>query len=490
MKQLSLLILSFFYFQIYAQSPNYDWGEDFGRLHHFSKTNDGGFILTNFTSTYGMEVFSYVKKIDGHGQEVWHKDLIYDQSINFHAASNSYQTADGKYLSVGASLNNVHESSGNHGLRDFWVVRYDDMGNVLWNKSYGGSLNELANGMVETDEGEFIIFGSSESSDFDVSHNYGGMDIWVIKINSNGDLIWEKSFGGSNDEIGIGFADGNRNLEIIKTQDGNFMIAGFTKSDDGIFTENKGGNDFMLIKFDTHGNLIWQKTYGGSGEDYLAGIIELDDGNFIVVGSTNSSDGSLTENFGGFDTWVARISENGDLIWSKSIGESLDDWLLSIRKFDSQGFIIGGFSKYQVSDNFVTNKGKLVHLDINGNLLHTKFFDQHYNIWFRSIEILENQSIILNGQMDTYTLMKLAPNFMENQMVDVKSIQIYPNPSKNILFFSEELKDIEIYNSLGQKIRNFEKGTHINLSSLPKGTYRLKAKSSSQKSIQHTFIKH
>ena len=141
------------------------------------------------------------------------------------------------------------------------------------------------------------MIGSSESDDFDITNPRGSYDIWAVKVNLNGDLIWQKNFGGSSIEIGYG---------IDKTLDGNYILAGDTRSSDADIQNFRGNTDYWLIKFDDSGQMIWEQTYGGTDFESAREIIELQNGDLLISGSSKSNDNQVSQNFGQNDIWLVQ----------------------------------------------------------------------------------------------------------------------------------------------------------------------------------------
>jgi len=167
-----------------------------------------------------------------------------------------------------------------HGVGEFWCHKLDSEGNLQWRRYFGGTSNDRSYDAIETQDGDFVVVGSSESQDVDISNPKGGYDIWVVKIDSNGNLLWERSLGGSEYDIGNA---------IIETYNGDFLIAGQTFSQDKDVTNPLGGSDGILIWLSSVGELIRSKNMGGSGFDTLNDIIQRPDGTLLAVGHSSSS---------------------------------------------------------------------------------------------------------------------------------------------------------------------------------------------------------
>ena len=302
-------------------------------------TSDGGYIVAGFsksndgdvTGNHGEKDF-WILKLSSEGALEWQKSL----GGSLDDAPNSIkQTLDGGYIVAGDSNSNDGDVTGNHGNTDVWVVKLNSSGALEWQKSLGGSGWDEASSIQQTIDGGYIVGGSSTSSDGDVTENKGSTDYWIVKLSSGGILEWQKSYGGSNSE-GIN--------SIQQTSDGGYIAAGLTNSNDGDVTGHRLQGDYWIVKVDASGNLEWERTYGSRGSDVATSIIQTTDGGFIVAGHTNYIGGDVTEHFGSSDYWIVKLTSTGLLEWQKSYGGGLSDMASSIRQTTDGGYIIGGTS--------------------------------------------------------------------------------------------------------------------------------------------------
>jgi len=277
-------------------------------------------------------------------------------------------TTDDCYVVVGQSLSDDGDLNKNNGLHDLWIAKLNQNGTLLWSKDYGGSDIDKGVSVVETDDGGYVVVGSTNSSDLDVDFNYGGYDVWVIRLDSNGDMIWEQTYGGSDDE---------NSHEICKTRDGGYVIAGQTGSGDGNVIGYHGNYDFWVIKVDDTGNLIWQNALGGTNFDRAGSVQLTNDNGFILAGMTYSNDGDVTTNNGEADVWLLKLDDAGNKLWERNFGGTQSDIAYSVRQTTDNGFIIAGetFSNDEdVSGNHGSTDGWVVRTDSNGDLKWQRCF--------------------------------------------------------------------------------------------------------------------
>ncbi|WP_439130169.1 hypothetical protein [Polaribacter sp.] len=347
-----------------------EWSKTFGgtdddRGRDLVQTNDNGFLITGFSRSSDGDVSTnngnydfWTVKLNESGAILWEK------SFGFLGSDQAYtlkKTSDNGFL-IGGSLD-VSASGGQgnaksqHAGGDFWLIKIDANGNKIWSRYYGGLFTDSLYDLVETDNGNFILVGSSDSSDTDISNNIGSYDFWVVKIDKNGAKIWEKNFGGSQPDEAFA---------IEKTNNNEFLIAGNTRSTDVNVTENAGSSDIWLIKINADGELLWEKTYGGSNFEIAKNIKKSKQGGFYIVGSSRSADFDVTKNEGNKDVWIIKIDENGTLLSENSIGGSELDEANDVIETENNGIILVGES-WSNDKEIPENKGFSDVLIINLN---------------------------------------------------------------------------------------------------------------------------
>lgn len=287
-------------------------------------TKDGGFIVTaisdsqdgDFPSQFGAQD-TWLLKYDSKANLEWKKCY----------GTKGYDTAfdvieDNGFVFTGYTTIN--------GSEDFWVVKTDYQGDILWSKTFGGSDWDTAFSIAKAKDG-YAIVGMTKSIDGDVQFNHGSADMWFIMISQTGELLWQKSIGAS---------DWDQATNVISTKDGGFAICGVSWSKE--ITGERRAGDFVLVKFDMDGNEEFLKTYGGSSDDVAQKIVETDEG-YILVGTTWSDDGDITQKHRGSDYWLVRTDKKGNLVWQKCVGDDMDEIAYALQVLDD-GYLIAGVS--------------------------------------------------------------------------------------------------------------------------------------------------
>ncbi len=274
-------------------------------------------------------------------------------------------TNDGGYIVTGLSYSSDGDISNHHGASDHWVIKLDANGNLIWNNSFGGAGDDKGYDILQTSDGGYAITGYTASSDGDVTTNHGLTDYWVVKMDDTGQLQWQKSYGGSSAE---------NSYAIIQTIDGGFAVTGLSNTTDGSgdVTDNNGSFDYWFTKLDETGTLQWQKSLGGSATEQAFGIVQNDDSSFVICGySSSPNDGMVTGNHGSNDYWIVKLDKTGELFWQRSYGGTGSDRGFGISKTSDGGYIVNGVSPStdgDVTGNHGGNDYWVLKLDSEGLL--------------------------------------------------------------------------------------------------------------------------
>ncbi len=322
-------------------------------------------------------------------------------------ALDGIEKSTGGYLAVGYSSVANNDVSSNNGGNDFWIVSLDFDGALEWEVSYGGISTEQANSVVEALDGSgFVVAGFSRSSNGDVSSNYGSDDYWVIKIDNEGNLLWEKNYGGSSRD---------RAEEIFATKDGGYILNGRTQSTNFDVSGFNGGNDFWILKIDGNGNIQWQHPIGGTNNELGYGVIQTKDGGYAAVGYSSSTNGDVTTNKGGVDYWVVKLSSSGTIEWEKSLGGSSNDVAYAISETSNGELVVGGYTLSFNNGDVSGHNGGFdywaVKLDANGNLIwQHPLGGSSFDIGLDLI-VDDNDRILMNGYSLSNNGDKINPTY-------------------------------------------------------------------------------
>ena len=312
-----LLILSISYA---SEETVITWEKTFGgnkwdKANSIQQVADGGYIVAGGTSSFGVGSTNvYVFKLDENGNLIWQK--TYGGSGSDLAYS-IQQTTDGGYIVAGIT------ASLGAGSYDVYVLKLDKDGNLIWEKAYGGSAPEEAYAVQETKDGGYIVAGRTASFGDTGNSAYPLNNVYVLKLDENGELEWQKTFGGSSDDYAY---------SIQQVSDGGYIVAGYTAS------FGTGYDDVYVLKLNTNGDLLWQKTFGESGYDRASSIQQTIEGGYIVAGYTDSFGAGYT------DVYILKLDANGNLVWQKIYGGSDYDYVYSIQQTNDGGYIAAGLT--------------------------------------------------------------------------------------------------------------------------------------------------
>lgn len=262
-------------------------------------------------------------------------------------ASTIIQTSDGGYLTVGYSYSSDGNVTLNHGVQDYWVVKLNATGTIEWQKSLGGSDEDTPSSVVQTTDGGYAVAGFTASTDGDVTGNHGEYDYWVVRLNSTGTILWQKTYGGTNNDMAY---------SIAPTSDSGFIVAGLTTSYDGDINDNNGGGDVWIVKINSSGVLQWQKTLGGTASDQAKSISQTADGGYVMAGKTYSNDLDVSGNHGDYDFWVVKLDSAGTIQWQKALGGTNEDEAISIIKTTDGGYAVAGIIYSNANNGNITGQ--------------------------------------------------------------------------------------------------------------------------------------
>lgn len=412
---------------------------------------DGGYVAAGNSLSYNGDVTGnhgggdiWLVKVDDAGALSWQNTL---GGSGQDECWDVMQNSDGDILIAGRTLSSNADVSNNHGLGDMWVVKLDPLGTIIWENALGGPLHEGARSIQQTNDGGYIVGGWSASTigpGSDVTFNHGLNDVWVVKLDALGELEWERSLGGSQYDDAF---------DVKQTADGGYIVAGLTKSNDGDASGHHGDYDFWVVKLDATGTLVWQNTLGGTGAEIAESIIQASDGGYMVVGTTTSNDGDVSGNHGQEDYWVVQLDALGELVWQKTLGGSGRELYCTTVQETSPGvFVVSGASNSNDGD-VISGSGTtdvwLVQISGSGSIVWETSFGGSSGDVCNDAQMTDDGGLILAGQTYSndgdvsgnhgaydYWVLKLDGLSTSVEEFDQSAFRVWPNPARETVQLS------------------------------------------------------
>lgn len=478
-------------------------------LNDMKPTPDFGFILAgsslsadsgNKTDKKQGDLDYFVWKMDENGNQEWQKSLggsLTDQlyCINL--------TREGGYI-LGGSSNSPKsgdKKGENYGLDDFWVVKLNPLGEEEWQFSLGGKGMDILLTIQPTQDKGYILGGSSDSSSgVDLSKNpyqksedsRGGMDYWVIKLSEDGQIEWQRTFGGE-------YTDVLRKIE--QTADGGYILGGYSNSTASgeKEEESQGEGDFWVIKLDKGGDIEWQRTIGGKKDDELLALIVRKEGYLLGgISDSETSGQKQAENADGTDVWVLFVDLQGEILWQKTYDISKNDVLTDITPTQDGNYLLSGFAKAEAIGSQREEKGiedyVVIKIDPEGKELWRKTLGGKGSDRLQKTVRSRDGGYLLAGTSDSgvgrnkeaqsqgredYWIVKLLDK--DVRPVAIQKLEVYPNPAEdyvNVIIHEDfEKADMQMYDMAGTRVMEQsirQKTTPISLQGLSPGVYVVK----------------
>lgn len=355
-----------------------DWQKNFGGsgadfLNSVRNTSDGGFVLAGTSdsgvglvkkdSCRGNEDF-WIIKLNAKGNEEWQRTIGGSGRDLVKIIS---QTKDGGYIIGGTSDSGISlkvlqggtdkygKTEKSRGNSDYWVVKLDEKGDIVWQKTLGGKYADILESLIQTKDGGYLVGGYSNSpASQDKSHEgYGEGDYWVIKLDKDGNTQWQQTLGGENDD---------HLYSTLQTNDGGYIIAGDSASatSGNKKKPNKKGTDFWVIKLNEEGDFLWEETYNTGKTDILTSAVENADGTILLGGYAQSETiGTNKKDKKEINDYIAlKISAEGDELWKETVGSNGEDVLRKVVETRDGGYVLAGTSKGEVSRDRNNAQGK------------------------------------------------------------------------------------------------------------------------------------
>lgn len=462
----------------------------------------------------------WIWKLDEKGNALWQKSFGGSKSDRLQSIA---ITADGGFILGGSSASDagLDKKENSKGLDDFWIIKLNAKGEEMWQRTIGGNGMEELLSVFPTQDGGYILGGTSSSDAQQLTleqtedafgkkeNSRGNMDYWVVKLNSQGIIQWQKTLGGQYED---------RLKSILQTTDKGFLLGGYSNSPlSGDKTEaSQGQGDYWVVKLDENGIEQWQRTLGGEQDDNLFAMVPTPEGGFLLGGhSFSQATGNKTcSNKEGADYWVIKLDGLGNTLWQKTYDFGKGDILTSLVSNPDGSFLIGGYVKTSGSEkttkglgkNLVADKEGLndylaLKIDAEGTVVWTQTVGSKGNEVMRKLLETRDGGYLLagtsegvasrdkqsaRGKSDFWVVKLKDKEKEEKERIDVEAL---PNPAESftnvVVNFDYEKGKAILYDLNGRSLQTIEiKGEHtipVEVSNLPQGIYLIEITTNTHK---------
>jgi hypothetical protein len=481
-------------------------------LSQITTTIDGQYLITGSSIQSGPSTGSgtsnskqnngydfHLVKLNQQGEEVWAK---YFSGQNHDYLSASVATQEGGFLVAGTSYSGkgLDKKEDSKGGSDIWLVRLNEFGDELWQKTLGTSSDEEARSVIQSTDLEFFVAGNVQNS----AKGYGSKDVLIVKLDKNGKEISQSVLGGKGlDEV----------EKMIPTKDGGALLGVYSRSNTGGSkkTENYSEGDYWIIKLNKDGKVEWEKNYGGKSDDHIRTLALTSTG--YLIGGESRSERSGNKTVGieeGTDLWLISLNERGEELWQKSYNFGNRDILMgtsvlhSADDKSSKGILLGGYTQAEGKIQTDDETFWMLYLDQEGNekwRKHVKGESRKREERLSDIKLNRDGSIILAGTSaeelgkENWKIVKLGDKQID-QLIEKQDIKIYPNPVSDYAYveigFDFKESDIILYDMGGRQLQSLKtknKVTKINTQNLIQGAYLVMIKTDNNKTANAKLIK-
>jgi len=446
----------------------------------------------------------HLVKLNQQGEEVWEK-FFAGQNHDFLSAT--VNTQEGGFLLAGTSFSGkgLDKKEDSRGGSDIWLIRINEFGDELWQKTIGEASDEEARAVIQTTDLGFFVagnvaFGSAQAT----GKGYGSKDVMVIRLDKNGKEISQFILGGKGlDEV----------EKMIPTKDGGALLGMYSRSNTGGSKKSEyfGEGDYWIIKLNKDGKVEWEKSFGGKGDDHPRTLALTSTG--FLIGGESRSERSGNKSVGleeGTDLWLISLNERGEDLWQKSYSFKNRDVLMGMSVLhssddkSSKGILLGGYTQAEGRMETDDETFWMLYLDENGNeqwRKHVKGESRKREERLSDIKLNRDGSIILAGTSaeelgkENWKIVKLGDKQID-QLIEKQDIKIYPNPVSDYAYvevgFDFKEADITLYDMGGrqlQTVKTKNKVTKINTQALIQGAYLITIKTDTSKTANAKLIK-
>jgi hypothetical protein len=477
-------------------------------LSQVTTTIDGQYLISGSSiqskkiSTENKQNMGYdyhLVKLNQQGEEVFEK---YFSGQNHDFLSATIATQEGGFLLAGTSYSGkrLDKKEDSKGGADLWLIRLNEFGDEMWQKTIGGTADEEARSVIQTTDLGFFVAGNVQNS----AKGYGSKDVLIVKLDKNGKELSQIILGSKGlDEI----------EKMIPTRDGGALLGLYSRGNIGGTkkTENFGEGDYWIIKLSKDGKVEWEKNFGGKGDDHLRTLGLTSNG--FLIGGESRSDRSGNKTVGieeGTDLWIISLNERGEEIWQRSYNFKNRDILMGMSVLHaaddktSTGILLGGYTQAEGRIENDDEKFWMLYLDENGNeqwRKHVKGETSKREERLSDINLNRDGSIILAGTSaeelgkENWKIVKLGDKQID-QLIVKQDIKIYPNPVSDYAYveigFDFKEADIILYDMGGRQLQSLKtknRVTKINTQNLIQGAYLITIKTDTNKTANAKIIK-
>jgi len=465
----------------------------------------------------------HLVKLNQQGDEVWEK---YFSGQNHDFLSATVNTQDGGFVLAGTSFSSkgLDKKEDSKGGSDFWLIRINEFGDELWQKTIGGASDEEARAVIQTTDMGFFVAGNVQNS----SKGYGSKDVLVVRLDKNGKELSQLVLGGKGlDEV----------EKMIPTKDGGALLGVYSRSGavagSGMpeagskassrmpkASGNFGEGDYWIIKLNKEGKVEWEKNFGGKGDDHLRTLALTSTG--YLIGGESRSERSGNKTVGieeGTDLWLISLNERGEEIWQRSYNFKNRDVLMGMSVIhnpstdnnqpSTKGILLGGYTQAEGRIETDDETFWMLYLDQNGNeqwRKHVKGESRKREERLSDIKLNRDGSIVLAGTSaeelgkENWKIVKLGDKQID-QLIEKQDIKIYPNPVSDYAYVEigfEGLREgvfeaeITVYDMGGRQLQSLKtknKVTKVNTQNLVQGAYLVSVKTNDNKTASAKLIK-
>ncbi|MGH1519580.1 T9SS type A sorting domain-containing protein [Chryseobacterium sp. JK1] len=455
-------------------------------------------------------------KLNQQGQEVWEK---YFSGNNHDYLSATVTTQDGGFLLAGTSYSGkgLDKKDDSKGGSDIWLIRINEFGDELWQKTLGTSSDEEARSVIQTTDLGFFVAGNVQNA----TKGYGSKDVWISRIDKDGKELSQLILGGKGlDEV----------EKMIPTKDGGALLGIYSRSSEVRVSgseqrstsstaisqipkasSNFGEGDYWIVKLDKNGKVEWEKNFGGKGDDHVRTLALTSNG--FIIGGESRSERSGNKTVGieeGTDLWLISLNERGDEQWQKSYNFKNRDILMSMSVLhaaddkSSKGILLGGYTQAEGRIEKDDETFWMLYLDENGNEQWRKHItgeSRKREERLSDLKLNRDGSIILAGTSaeelgkENWKIVKLGDKQVD-KLIEKQDIKIYPNPVSDYAYveigFDFKEADIVLYDMGGRQLQNIKTKntvTKINTQALVQGAYLVTIKTDTNKTANAKLIK-